>query len=180
MPLTSFWCHYCQFHTYFTSCPGGFSVSIVNLEQVKSRLGSKSYRSKSHYVTHLLFVRNVLFIIVRGELRTCGTSKLGLFAKLVYSLKSSLTILIRSSISRSITGCWICLGYFFRFTIYLQLSYWFILLTLRLTFDYSINLFSTIYSMHTCIHVFTSPFIILSFNDGIKLKFVALITRNDV
>ena len=30
--------------------------------------------------------------------------------------------------------------------------------------------------MHTCVHVFTSPFIILSFNDGIKLKFVALMT----
>ena len=34
---------------------------------------------------------------------------------MVYRLKS-LIILIRSSILRSIVGCWICLGYFFRFT----------------------------------------------------------------
>ena len=30
--------------------------------------------------------------------------------------------------------------------------------------------------MHTCIHVFTSLFIILSFSDGVKLKFVVLMT----
>ena len=46
---------------------------------------------------------------------------------------------------------------------------------------YSINplivhLFPSIYIMHTCIHVFTLPFSILTFSDGIKLKFVALIT----
>ena len=63
----------------------------------------------------LLFVTNVWFIVVRGELRTCDTSKMDLFAKIVYSFKS-LTILTRSSILRSIAGCWICLGYFFRFT----------------------------------------------------------------
>ena len=39
-----------------------------------------------------------------------------------------------------------------------------------------IHLFSSIYSMHTCIHVFTSPFSTLSFSDGKKLKFVALMT----
>ena len=38
------------------------------------------------------------------------------------------------------------------------------------------TLFFSIYSMHTSIHVFTSPFSILSFSDGIKLKFVALMT----
>ena len=59
MSLTSFWCHYCQFHTHFTSCPGVFSVSIVDLEQAKSRLGSKSYLSNNHDVTLLLFVQNV-------------------------------------------------------------------------------------------------------------------------
>ena len=37
------------------------------------------------------------------------------FAKIVYRLKT-ITILTRSSILRSNTGCWICLGYFFRFT----------------------------------------------------------------
>ena len=46
---------------------------------------------------------------------------------------------------------------------------------------YSINplivhLSSSIYSMHTFIHVFTFPFSILSFSDDIKLKFVALMT----
>ena len=109
-------------HT-FTSCPDVFSVSIVDVEQAKSWLSSKSYCSEKHDVTFMLFVRNFWFIIVRGELRTYSTYKLGLFPKLVYSLKS-LTILIRSSILWSITGCWICLGYFFRFSFYLQFFYW--------------------------------------------------------
>ena len=39
-----------------------------------------------------------------------------------------------------------------------------------------VHLFSSLYSMHTCIHVFRFPFRILSFSDGIKLKFVALMT----
>ena len=58
MSLTSFWCHYCQLYTHFTSCPGVFSVSIIDLEQAKPRLGSKSYRSVNRDVT-LLFLRNV-------------------------------------------------------------------------------------------------------------------------
>ena len=37
------------------------------------------------------------------------------FAKIVYSFKP-FTILARSSILRFVTGYWICLGYFFRFT----------------------------------------------------------------
>ena len=60
---------------------------------------------------------------------TYGTSKLGLFTKLVCNLKS-LTILIRSSILRSITGCWICVEYFFRFAFYLQFFYWSLPLTI--------------------------------------------------
>ena len=57
--MTWFWCHYCQLHTHFTSCPGVFSVSIVDLEQAKSRLGSKNYLSNNHELTLLLFVQNV-------------------------------------------------------------------------------------------------------------------------
>ena len=37
-----------------------------------------------------------------------------------------------------------------------------------------IHIVSSIYTMHTCIHVFTSHFSILSFSHDIKLKFVAL------
>ena len=129
MSLMLFWCHCCQLHTCFTSCPGVCSVSIVGLEQAKSQLGS--FCSKNHDVSILLFVRNVEFIIIRGELRTCGTSKLGFFAKLVYNLKL-LAILIRRSFLRFIKVCWICIGWFFRFTFYLQFFYWFLLLTLRL------------------------------------------------
>ena len=40
---------------------------------------------------------------------------MGLFAKIVYSLNSPV-ILTRSSVLRSIAGCWICLCYFLRFT----------------------------------------------------------------
>ena len=39
-----------------------------------------------------------------------------------------------------------------------------------------VHFFHSIYSVHTCINVFTSPFSILSFSDFIKLKFVALMT----
>ena len=131
MSLTLLWCLYCHLHTQSISCPGVFSVSIVDLNQAKSQVFSKSYRPKTNNVTLLLFVRNVWFIIVRGKIRTCSTSKLGLFAKLVYSVKS-LIILIRSAVLRSIKGCWICLVYLFRFAFYLQFFYWFILLTFRL------------------------------------------------
>ena len=54
-------------------------------------------------------------MVVRGELRACDTSKMVLFfRKIIYSL-NLLTIFARSSILRSVTGCWIWLGYFFRF-----------------------------------------------------------------
>ena len=57
--LTSFWCHYCQLDKHFTSYPVVFSVSIADLEQAKSRLGSKRHRSKKLVVILLLFVRNI-------------------------------------------------------------------------------------------------------------------------
>ena len=46
MPLISFWIHYCQLNTHFTSCLNIISVSIADLDQEKSRLGSKIYHSK--------------------------------------------------------------------------------------------------------------------------------------
>ena len=79
----------------------------------------------------LLFVRNIQFIVDRSKPRTRDTSKMELFAKIVYSLKLFI-ILTRSSILRSNTGCWIYFGYFFRFTFHLQFFYWFISLTLWL------------------------------------------------
>ena len=68
----------------------------------------------------MLFVKNVWLIVVRGKLRSCDISEMELLAKIVDSLKS-LTILTRSSILRSVTGCWICLAYFFRFTFSIDL-----------------------------------------------------------
>ena len=61
MSLTSFWCYYCQLHTHFLSCPGVFNVSIVDLEQAKSRLGSKSYRSKNHDVTLVVYKKRLIY-----------------------------------------------------------------------------------------------------------------------
>ena len=58
---------------------------------------------KNRDIVLVLFVINVWFIVVIGELRTCDTSKMDLFAKIVYRLKS-LTILTRSFILRSIRG----------------------------------------------------------------------------
>ena len=42
-PLTSFWCLYCQFWTYFTPCS---CVSIVNFEQVNAKWGDTYYATK--------------------------------------------------------------------------------------------------------------------------------------
>ena len=86
---------------HFTLCSSVFRVSIVDFEQVKSRLGSKSHHSKKRWYNSFVVRKKHWFIVVRGKLRTCF---------------QSLTIFTRSSIFRSVTWCWICLGYFFRFT----------------------------------------------------------------
>ena len=66
---------------------------------------------KEHDIAPLLIRKNVWFLVVRSELRTGDTSKENLFAKIISSLKS-VTICTRSSVLTSITGYWICLGYF--------------------------------------------------------------------
>ena len=65
-----------------------------------------------------------LLLFIKHELKTCNKSEMDLFAKMVYSLKS-LTILTRRSILRSITGCWICIGYFFQIYIKYRHFYFF-------------------------------------------------------
>ena len=95
MSLTSFWCPNYYIQTHFTSCSSIFSVSIVNFEQVKSQLGRWSHRSKRRDIFLFLFVKKVekrKKNVVRGELKTCNTSRMDLFAKIVYCSKS-LTIL---------------------------------------------------------------------------------------
>ena len=114
MSLTSFWSPYCYVQTQFTSCFSVFSVPIVDFEQIKSSWVVRVTFPKNRDITLLLLVKNVWFIAVRDELRICDRSKIDLFPKIIYSLKS-LTFLTRSSILRSFTGSWICLGYFFRF-----------------------------------------------------------------
>ena len=103
-PEQSHWRHSGIFtlNTFFTLCS---SVSI-DFQQVKSWIGSRSHLD----VALLLFVRNIY-----GSQRRNHLVKWCFFAKIVYRI-TSLTILARSSILRSVTGCWICLGYFFRFT----------------------------------------------------------------
>ena len=108
MLLTPLRCPNYHLQTHFTSWSSNFSVSIVNFEQVKSWLGSRSHLSKkplySSFVVRKKRRKNVKNV-VRGELKTSDTSKMDLFAKIVCCLKS-LTILTRSSILRSITGGW--------------------------------------------------------------------------
>ena len=93
---------------------------LLNLNRENPSWIVKVTLPKTHHVALLLFVKNVWFTVVRGELRTCDTRKMDLFAKIVHSLKS-LIILTRSSILGSITRCWIYLGYFFRFTFSIDL-----------------------------------------------------------
>ena len=111
-PEQSHWRHSGIFtlNTFFTLCSNDFSVSI-DFQQVKSWIGSRSHLD----VALLLFVRNIY-----GSQRRNHLVKWCFFAKIVYRI-TSLTILARSSILRSVTGCWICLGYFFRFTFIVDL-----------------------------------------------------------
>ena len=95
-----------------------FSVSIVDFEQVKSRLGSKRHHYKKPWYSSFVVCKEHLFMAVSGELRTCDISKMVLFCQ--NSLKT-LTITARSYILRSAMGRWICLGYFFRFTFTIDL-----------------------------------------------------------
>ena len=103
MSLKLFWCPCCLPQTHFTSYSSVFSVSIVDFVWV--------VRATVPENNDIAFfaVCNIWFIVVRGELRTCDTSKMELSVKIVYNLKL-LTILTTSSILRSIRGCWICLG----------------------------------------------------------------------
>ena len=64
-------------------------VFLVFLLFIMNKLGSKSNRSKKPwYSCFVARKKKVWFIVVRGELRTCGTFKMDLFAEIVYSLKS--------------------------------------------------------------------------------------------
>ena len=106
MSLKSFWYPHCWLQTHFTSCSSVFSVSIVDFEQIKSRLGSKSYRSKKPWYSSFVVRKKVWFILIRGKLTTCNMSKIEFFAKIIFKSKS-LTNLTRNSILRFITRCWI-------------------------------------------------------------------------
>ena len=54
---------------------------FVDFEQVKSWLGSKSHRSKKRWYSSFIIRKKYWFIAVRGELRTCDTSKTVLFCE---------------------------------------------------------------------------------------------------
>ena len=94
-----------------------FSISIVDFEQVKSRLGSNSHRSKNRDIALLLFVKNVWFIVEANwdplAILNESFSKISLLLKVVNSFNKIYL--------GSITGCWIYLGYFFRFTFNIDL-----------------------------------------------------------
>ena len=94
---------------------------LLTLNSLDKILASKkSHRSKKRWYRSFAVRKKYWFIVVRDELRTCDISKMVFFAKIVYSLQS-LTILTRSSVFRSLTWCWVCLAYFFRFTFIIDL-----------------------------------------------------------
>ena len=84
MSLTSFCCPNYYLQKDFISSSSIFNVCIVNFEQVKSSVGSMSHRSKKLCCSSFVVRKNV----VRGELKTCDTSKINLFEKIIYCLKS--------------------------------------------------------------------------------------------
>ena len=73
-----------------------FSVSIVGFEKVKSWQGSNIQLSKSPWYTPFVLCNKRLIYSCQGRIRTCGTSKMELFARIVYTWKS-VTILTRNS-----------------------------------------------------------------------------------
>ena len=103
----------------FTLCSSVFSVSVFDFEQVKSRLNSKSQRSKRRWYSSFILCKKHWFTVVRGELTTCDTFKAVLFyGNSLQFFCEIVTILTRSSIFRSFIWCWICLGVFFQIYIY--------------------------------------------------------------
>ena len=129
----------------------------------------------SHFVPKIcdialsFFVINIWFIALRGEFRSCSTYKMELFARIVYSFKS-LTILTRNPHFKIFYGVLNLSQVFFQ----IYISHLVILLV------YFINPLSEhVFSSIVCIHVervLHSPFSISNFIDGIKLKFVAVMT----
>ena len=53
-----------------------FSFSIVDSEQIKSQLGSKSQHSEKRWYSSVVSCKKYCFIVVRGKLRTYDTSKM--------------------------------------------------------------------------------------------------------
>ena len=104
MSLTSFWCPNYYLYTHFTS----YCSILVFLSLTMNRYNYSWVVGVTVLKNcDFLFVKNVekRKNVVRGKLRTCDTSKMDRFAKIGYCLKL-LTILTRSSILKSITGCW--------------------------------------------------------------------------
>ena len=58
-----------------------FLVSIADFEQAKSRLGSKSHHCKTPWYCFFVACQKHLFMVVRGKLRNCVTSKMVLFCE---------------------------------------------------------------------------------------------------
>ena len=78
---------------------------------MKPLLGSKSHHPKKPWYRFFVVRKKHLFRSSEANPEPLAHLKWCFFAKIVYSLKS-LTILVRSSRLRSVTGCWIYLGYF--------------------------------------------------------------------
>ena len=101
-------------------CSSVFSVSIVDFELVKSRLGIKSHHSKKPWYSSFVVRKKHLFMVVRGKLRTCDTSKMVLFCenslpfKVVNNFEKKLHFKIYYGVLNP-------LGYFFRFTFIIDL-----------------------------------------------------------
>ena len=115
MSLMSFCCPYVNFKHISHLALVLLVFLSLTLNRQNPFLVVRATAPKNCGIVLLFLVKIIWFIVARGELRTCDTSKMDLFAKIVYSLKS-LTILTKSSILGSITKCWTCLRYFFRFS----------------------------------------------------------------
>ena len=103
-------------------CKCVFSISSGKFKHVKSRMTSKTHRSKKLWYSSFVVCENVWFVVVKDEFRTCDKSKMDLFVKIVCSL-NLVTILTKSSILRSMTACLVCFGYFFKFTFSIDLLF---------------------------------------------------------
>ena len=120
--LTYFWCFTVNSKHIFHLALVFLVFLLLTLNKYSLGQVAQATVSKNGDITLLLFLRTFYLLQSEANSETVTYLKWCFFTKIVYSLKSS-AIWTISSVLRSVTGCLICLGYFFRFTFIIDLFF---------------------------------------------------------